>query len=90
MSSSVSASVPVRTCVGCRSRREQSTLTRYVRDGAGEVRESRTAAGRGAWICTGSHKCLEKAFSTRGFDRAFASRSVAKTINSRNRLTMAK
>ena len=85
-----SATVPMRTCVGCRSRREQAVLTRYVRDVDGQPRASRTAAGRGAWVCRDSQKCLEKAFSTRGFDRAFASRSVAKTINSRNRLTMAK
>jgi predicted RNA-binding protein YlxR (DUF448 family) len=83
-------STPIRTCVGCRSRREQSTLSRYVRDDAGVVRASRTDAGRGAWICTNSSVCLDKAFSTRGFDRAFASRSSNKNTNLRNRLTMAK
>ncbi|NCZ71232.1 MAG: YlxR family protein [Actinobacteria bacterium] len=61
---------PIRTCVGCRSRREQAALTRYSRDVAGEVRASRTASGRGAWICTDSQNCLERAFSTRGFEPA--------------------
>ncbi|MFZ9563780.1 MAG: YlxR family protein [Ilumatobacteraceae bacterium] len=81
---------PIRTCVGCRSRREQAALTRYSRDVAGEVRASRTASGRGAWICTDSQNCLERAFSTRGFERAFGSRSNTKNTNLRNRLTMAK
>lgn len=81
---------PIRTCVGCRSRREQAALTRYSRDVAGEVRASRTASGRGAWICTDSQNCLERAFSTRGFERALGSRSNAKNTNLRNRLTMAK
>lgn len=82
--------VPVRTCVGCRSRREQAALTRYVRDAAGEVRASRTDVGRGAWICADSRDCLEKAVTSRGFDRAFAPRSGNKNTNLRNRLTMAK
>ena len=80
---------PMRTCVGCRSRREQADLTRYVRSSDGDVRASRTAAGRGAWICRESQKCLEKAFSSRGFDRALATRSANRSTT-RNRLTMAK
>ncbi|MBM3828398.1 MAG: YlxR family protein [Actinobacteria bacterium] len=81
---------PIRTCVGCRSRREQSALRRYVRAASGEVRESRSAAGRGAWICADSQNCLDRAFSTRGFDRALGARSFTKNTNFRNRLTMAK
>ncbi|MFM8563517.1 MAG: YlxR family protein [Acidimicrobiia bacterium] len=77
----------MRTCVGCRSRREQAVLTRYVRDVDGQPRASRTASGRGAWVCRDSHKCLERAFSSRGFERALAARNRSTT---RNRLTMAK
>ncbi|MFN5604841.1 MAG: YlxR family protein [Actinomycetes bacterium] len=84
------SSAPIRTCVGCRSRREQSALRRYVRAATGEVCESRTATGRGAWICADSPNCLERAFSTRGFDRSFGTRSHTKNTNLRNRLTMAK
>jgi predicted RNA-binding protein YlxR (DUF448 family) len=45
---------PVRTCVGCRTRREQPELQRFVRhadrwaaDGAGR------SAGRGVYLCGG-------------------------------------
>jgi predicted RNA-binding protein YlxR (DUF448 family) len=32
---------------------------------------SRTAAGRGAWLCTGQATCLQQAIKRRGFDRAW-------------------
>jgi predicted RNA-binding protein YlxR (DUF448 family) len=32
---------------------------------------SRTAAGRGAWLCTEQATCLQQAIKRRGFDRAW-------------------
>lgn len=78
-----SAATPMRTCVGCRSVKDQSTLVRYVRGLDGQPSESRTAAGRGAWLCA-SQSCLDRALTTRAFDRAWTPRT-----SHRNRLTMA-
>ena len=64
---------PVRTCVGCRSRKEQQLLTRYVRNEMGQPVVSRTASGRGA------------AMKMRAFDRAWKTRSSEKkTVNGRH------
>ena len=74
---------PMRTCVGCRSVKDQASLVRYVRGGDGEPFASRTATGRGAWVCE-ARACFDKAVKTRAFDRAWKTRS-----SHRNRLTMA-
>ncbi|MFM7127168.1 MAG: YlxR family protein [Actinomycetota bacterium] len=74
---------PVRTCVGCRRRRPQSELRRYVADSAGHPRESRTAAGRGAWLCA-DHECLGLAQRNRAFERAWKVR-----LTRQSRRTMA-
>jgi predicted RNA-binding protein YlxR (DUF448 family) len=43
---------PVRTCVGCRSRRGQPDLQRFVRQGGGWLADgSRRGAGRGCYLC---------------------------------------
>jgi len=60
---------PIRTCVGCRSRRPQDELHRCVLDADGAARISRTAPGRGAWICGAG--CLDAARRNRGFQRAW-------------------
>jgi hypothetical protein len=76
---------PVRTCVGCRSRKEQQLLTRYVSNEMGQPVVSRTASGRGAWMCTESASCFEAAMKMRAFDRAWKTRSSEKkTINGRH------
>jgi hypothetical protein len=76
---------PVRTCVGCRSRKEQQLLTRYVPNEMGQPVVSRTASGRGAWMCAESASCFEAATKVRAFDRAWKTRSSEKkTINGRH------
>jgi predicted RNA-binding protein YlxR (DUF448 family) len=76
---------PVRTCVGCRSRKEQQLLTRYVPNEMGQPVVSRTASGRGAWMCAESASCFEAAMKMRAFDRAWKTRSSEKkTINGRH------
>jgi predicted RNA-binding protein YlxR (DUF448 family) len=43
---------PARTCVGCRTRREQAELHRFVRRGDGWVADpKRRAPGRGTYLC---------------------------------------
>ena len=52
--------VPVRTCVGCRERREQSSMVRFTRTGHGAWTPdgSRRQPGRGAYLC--SPKCAAR------------------------------
>ena len=62
--------VPVRTCVGCRSRAPRSSLLRVVvRNSALVVDRSATLPGRGAWLHPVAG-CLDKALQRRAFGRA--------------------
>ena len=46
---------------------------------------SRTASGRGAWMCAESASCFEAAMKVRAFDRAWKTQSSEKkTINGRH------
>ena len=63
-------SVPRRTCVGCRTTRPQRELVRCVLGPDGPA-VSRTAPGRGAWVC--SEDCLITAGRRKAFDRAWRS-----------------
>ena len=69
---------PLRTCVGCRSKRLQSVLVRCALTPHGTPVVSRTASGRGAWLCAGEITCLHQAIKRRGLERAFK-RPVAAT-----------
>ena len=60
--------IPVRMCIGCRTRRPQQLLVRCVMGPHGPV-VSRTAGGRGAWLC--SLECFESAGRRRAFARAW-------------------
>ena len=71
MSPAVDTTEPQRTCVGCRTVRPQSTLVRYALTANGSPVVSRTAAGRGAWLCAGGETCLQQAIKRRGFERAW-------------------
>ena len=56
---------PLRTCLGCRTRKSQTRLRRLAlirRPEGPQVvwDEKRTRGGRGAWLCTGEVGCLEK------------------------------
>ncbi|WP_353809432.1 YlxR family protein [Agromyces sp. SYSU T00194] len=77
---------PVRTCIGCRSRTERSSLLRVV------ARESRvvvdTAAclpGRGAWLHP-DRECLRLALRRRAFGRALRVTGELDTNDLENRL----
>ena len=62
--------VPVRTCVGCRSRRPQATLVRVVGIADRSLGVGRRLPGRGAWLCAGSVGCFEEAVRRRALARA--------------------
>jgi predicted RNA-binding protein YlxR (DUF448 family) len=49
---------------------------RVVVDASGALRTSRTAPGRGAWLCAGSVECAREARRRNGFGRALR-RTVA-------------
>ncbi|MFH1681260.1 MAG: DUF448 domain-containing protein [Candidatus Eisenbacteria bacterium] len=60
---------PIRTCLGCRERRPQGELLRFVRGGDGGVRVGRTLPGRGYYVC-GLENCVLKL--ERGLKRWFS------------------
>jgi len=67
---------PVRTCLGCRARKNQSRLRRLaLLKGPEGLRavwdDNRTRGGRGAWLCLSEAGCLEKALRRKGLARAF-------------------
>jgi uncharacterized protein len=63
--------IPMRTCVVCRSSAAKGALHRIVRSPDGAVRydPSRTAPGRGAYVCE-KPNCLELAGKRRALQRA--------------------
>ncbi|MGH7750907.1 MAG: YlxR family protein [Candidatus Dormibacteria bacterium] len=57
---------PTRTCVGCRARRPQAELVRFVQVAGGwATRRSPVEAGRGAYLC--SVTCAERAKKNRRY-----------------------
>ena len=66
-----SAVEPQRTCVGCRTARSQTQLVRCALADDGHPVISRTAPGRGAWLCARNITCLSMAIKRRGFERAW-------------------
>ena len=69
---STSPAHPQRSCIGCRTVREQGELIRFVRapEGTVLVDYRHKLPGRGAYTCL-SRDCLERAVARRQFDRAF-------------------
>jgi len=62
--------MPVRTCIGCRSRTVRPSLVRVVAKNSKLVVDlSATQPGRGAWIHP-SVDCVERAVRRRAFGRA--------------------
>ncbi|MBD3943410.1 YlxR family protein [Microbacterium sp. NEAU-LLC] len=62
--------VPVRTCVGCRTRAPRSALLRVVSiDSALVVDERASLPGRGAWVHE-TPECVDAAIRRRAFVRA--------------------
>jgi predicted RNA-binding protein YlxR (DUF448 family) len=65
--------VPVRTCIGCRSREEKVRLIRIVlRDGGVAVDVRQREPGRGAYLHP-RPECLEQALKRRSLGRALRS-----------------
>ena len=67
--------LPERTCIGCRGRKEKSSLIRLalLNDGGRlkvVIDERGSLGGRGAWICRAG-TCLEAAVKKHAFNRAF-------------------
>ncbi|GAA3758820.1 YlxR family protein [Salinactinospora qingdaonensis] len=63
--------IPIRTCVGCRSRAAQSDLLRLVRDDGGITPDhSQSAPGRGAYLHF-DLRCWESAQRRRVWAKAF-------------------
>ncbi|WP_394944382.1 YlxR family protein [uncultured Ilumatobacter sp.] len=69
---------PVRSCIGCRSKRPQSELVRITRSPSG-ITVDGSSSGRGAWICRDQRndgvagECLDTAITQRAFARAWRS-----------------
>lgn len=65
-------SIPIRTCIACRSEFEKKQLLRIVRtkDGTFFVDVGGKSDGRGAYICR-SPECAKKLFKAKLLDRVF-------------------
>ena len=63
--------IPMRTCVGCRSKKTKKELIRVLKTPEGEIRLDPTGRqnGRGAYICA-DPDCLAKARKNRGIERS--------------------
>ena len=61
---------PIRTCVGCRRQAGQDELYRVVRGTDGSLLVGRTLPGRGAWLCAGSLRCVQRAADRNALSRA--------------------
>ena len=63
---------PKRQCIGCGEIKEKRELIRILKTPEGGIVLDDTGKknGRGAYLCRSS-QCLEKAFKSRGLDRAF-------------------
>ncbi|MGH1494131.1 MAG: YlxR family protein [Acidimicrobiales bacterium] len=72
---------PIRTCVGCKTRRSQAELLRLHLDEDDHVQVGRTGAGRGAWLCSDDmESCLSLAVERKALARAFRRRPVPESV----------
>lgn len=64
--------IPIRTCVGCGTRKRKQELVRIVRDLHGSIAydPSGKAPGRGAYLCP-NISCARLAKKNRALDRSF-------------------
>lgn len=74
--------IPIRMCVGCRSRQEKRQLIRVVRTPSGEVVIDPTGklAGRGAYICPKT-ECFRQAVKSRALERALGQKLSPEIIS---------
>lgn len=65
--------IPLRQCVGCRTRKEKPQLIRVVRSPEGEVSldDRGKKPGRGAYLCP-DPACLKRAVKSKALERAFS------------------
>ena len=62
---------PIRTCIGCRIKKEKKKLLRIVCTEEGfRIDERGVLPGRGAYLCDDS-ECLKKAVRTRAMNRVY-------------------
>ena len=63
--------VPMRTCAGCRQKKEKNCLIRIVRGENGQIAVDTSAVrnGRGAYLCR-QRSCLEKAYRKKSLQRS--------------------
>ncbi len=63
---------PVRTCIGCLTKKNKSGLFRFVRhaDGSVSLDREQKLPGRGAYVCPDPN-CLETAIKKNQFARVF-------------------
>ena len=66
--------IPLRTCIGCRSKKPKKEMIRIVHTPEGTLEMDVTGKknGRGAYICKDS-KCFETLKKSKGLDRSFKS-----------------
>lgn len=77
---------PVRTCIGCRSKAPRSELIRLVvAENALQLDETKSAAGRGAWIHP-ERACVEQADRRRAWQRALRVKIPLDATSIKNRL----
>ncbi|MDD3243356.1 MAG: YlxR family protein [Eubacteriales bacterium] len=64
--------IPMRMCMGCRTRRPKRELVRVVRTPEGAVVLDPTGkkSGRGTYVCADNPACLEKAVKSKALERA--------------------
>jgi predicted RNA-binding protein YlxR (DUF448 family) len=78
--------VPVRTCIGCRSRAPRASLLRIVAQQSGVVADpSAVLPGRGAWLHP-TLECFRLAQRRRAFGRALRVSGELDTSHLENRL----
>ena len=64
--------IPMRMCVGCRTRKPKKELIRVVRlasDGTIALDPTGKASGRGAYLCSDDPECLRKAIKSKALER---------------------
>jgi len=70
----VDCNEPIRTCIGCRTRREKGSMFRFVLDGRRNLvlDKAKELPGRGAYVCA-DIECLKKAIARKAFSRSLRS-----------------
>jgi predicted RNA-binding protein YlxR (DUF448 family) len=77
------AAMPVRTCIGCRSKVPKKDLLRFVRDAAGKLQADLTGKlpGRGAYVCQ-SQACINITFKSQKINNHLRSNLSRQVIDS--------